>query len=80
MKVLKKAEVRNFAVDDWYYTEKELNAMQEKGIIEKFDFDDNPYRVFVSDLDEVKVVYNYEFNIYHNVAVRKDGTRISIVL
>lgn len=96
MKIRKNSEVRNFEVDICYFTEKELLELLNNGTCEIFttpDFeritdyeyinimsDDYTVRIFVIDCEEVKVIYNNEYNNYINVVVTKDGKIIPIIL
>lgn len=85
MKVLKRAEQQNFVVDKSFYTEAELERLIDFEYITPeykiFPTTTNDgYRVFASDLKEVKVVYNKEFGFYENIAVTKNGKEIHITL
>lgn len=37
-----------------------------------------PFRVFLEDVSELKVVYNHEFECYENIAVMKDGRKLHV--
>ena len=96
MKIRKNSEVRNFEVNRWYVTDKEIIELLNNGICEIFTYPDfeqisdyeyinimsNDYtvRIFVSDCEEVKVIYNKEYNNYINVVVTKDGKTIPVIL
>ena len=96
MKIRKNSEVRNFEVNRWYVTDKEIIELLNNGICEIFTYPDfeqisdyeyinimsNDYtvRIFVSDCEEVKVIYSKEYNNYINVVVTKDGRTIPVIL
>lgn len=96
MRILKKAEQKNFIIRRDFYTEEKLFEMYKKGIIYSFDFDskslekvfnneydikeDDVFRVMTSDLHEVKVIYLTDYGFYANVAVMNNGEEIFISL
>ena len=96
MKIRKNSEVRNFEVNRWYVTDKEIIELLNNGTCEIFtsrsfeqvtDYeyinimsDDYTVRIFASDCEEVKVIYNKEYNNYINVVVTKDGKTIPVIL
>ena len=96
MKIRKNSEVRNFEINRWYVTDKELLELLNNGTCEIFtsryfeqitDYeyinimsDDYTVRIFTSDCEEVKVIYNKEYNNYINVVVTKDGKTIPVIL
>ena len=96
MKIRKNSEVRNFEVNRWYVTDKEVIELLNNGTCEIFtnnyferitDYeyinimsDDYTVRIFASDCEEVKVIYNKEYNNYINVVVTKDGKTIPVIL
>ena len=96
MKIRKNSEVRNFEVNRWYFTDKEVLELLNNGICEIFtsnyfeqitDYeyinimsDDYTVRIFASDCEEVKVIYSKEYNNYINVVVTKDGKIIPVIL
>ena len=96
MKIRKNSTVRNFEVNRWYVTDKEIIELLNNGTCEIFtatyferitDYkyinimsNDYTVRIFASDCEEVKVIYNKEYNNYINVVVTKDGKTIPIIL
>ena len=96
MKIRKNSEVRNFEINRWYVTDKEIIELLNNGICEIFTYPDfeqisdyeyinimsNDYtvRIFTSDCEEVKVIYSKEYNNYINVVVTKDGKTIPVIL
>ena len=96
MKIRKNSEVRNFELNRWYVTDKEIIELLNNGICEIFTYpdfeqisdyeyinimsDDYTVRIFVSDCEEVKVIYSKEYNNYINVVVTKDGKTIPVIL
>ena len=94
MKILKKAEQKNFVVKRDFYTVDDLFKMYKKGYIECFDDDylektfnnvyeinrEDVFRVFVDDINEIKVVYVDEYGFYANVVVMNSGEKIFISL
>ena len=95
MKILKKAEQRNFIVNKDMYSLKELvelcklgyiichpyNSFEEKKIDSTLDiFGGDIFRIYASYCTNVKVIYNSKYGFYENVVETKDGTQISIVL
>lgn len=74
MKILKKAEQKNFKVDTWYYTKYDIEEMEKRGIIKNID----DYRIFAADCKEVKVIC--EGGYYKTVAVTKEGVNVYIEL
>ena len=96
MKIRKNSEVRNFEVNRWYVTDKEIIELLNNGICEIFTYpdfeqisdyeyinimsDDYTVRIFASDCEEVKVIYSKEYNNYINVVVTKDGKTIPVIL
>lgn len=77
MKVLKRAEQRNFRVNTEAYTEYELKEMEDCNFIEMlFGF----YVVYASDCKEVKVIYNKNLGCYENVVVLNNDKEIVISL
>ena len=75
MKILKKAEQKNFTINTWFYKSEELVTMLDNGII---DYIFNKYVIYTEDCREVKVVC---FDgMYQTVAVTNDGLKIFITL
>ena len=75
MKILKRADQKNFIVSDVYYTKHELEDMAQRGII-TYLFD--AYRIYASDCTEVKVVC--ENGYYTTVVITKEGTKVFVEL
>ena len=96
MKIRKNSKVRNFEVNRWYVTNKEIIELLNNGICEIFTYPDfnqisdyeyinimsNDYtvRIFVSDCEEVKVIYSKEYDNYINAVVTKEGKTIPVIL
>ena len=96
MKIRKNSEVRNFEINRWYVTDKEILELLNNGTCEIFTYpsferitdyeyinimsNDYTVRIFASDCEEVKVIYNKEYNNYINVVVTKDGKTIPVIL
>lgn len=96
MKIRKNSEVRNFEVNRYYITEKNVLELLNNGTCEIFSYpdfeqisdykyinimsDDYTVRIFVIDCEEVKVIYSKEYNSYINVVVTKDGKTIPVIL
>ena len=96
MKIRKNSEVRNFEINRWYLTDKEVIELLNNGTCEIFtsrsfeqiiDYeyinimsDDYTVRIFASDCEEVKVIYIKEYENYINVVVTKDGKTIPVIL
>ena len=96
MKIRKNSKVRNFEVNRWYVSNKEIIELLNNGICEIFTYPDfeqisdyeyinimsNDYtvRIFVSDCEEVKVIYNKEYDNYINAVVTKEGKTIPVIL
>lgn len=93
MKVLKRAEQKNFTLNTEMYTWHDICGLLGAHFICYFDDDFNQvyefsafhwnekdYRVFAEDIDEIKVVYNKEYGFYETVAVMKHGTTLHITL
>ena len=86
MKILKRAEQRNFEVDYCHYTEKELEQMHKAGKVFTIDevfnngknYDDT-YRIDAEEVKELKIVCD-EDGFYRNVAILKTGEKIYIEL
>lgn len=85
MKVLKRAEQKNFTLATGMYTYGEIAELLNLHYICYFDDNYNQiykvdlfhwnvkdYRVFAEDIDEIKVVYNKEYGIYETIANMKD--------
>ena len=96
MKIRKNSEVRSFEINRRYVTDKEVFELLNNGTCEIFtsryferitDYEyinimsnDYTVRIFVSDCEEVKVIYSKEYNNYINVVVTKDGRTIPVIL
>lgn len=94
MRILKKAEQKNFIVRRDFYTEDKLFEMYESSFIVSFDDDykervfnniddirsDDIFRVFADNIHEIKVIYLTEYGFYTNVAVMNNGENIFISL
>ena len=92
MKILKNASQRNVILNKEYYTRNDLIEMLDNKTIFFIDEDceiscntvhvfDNPnevYRVSLNDVNELKVVYNREFECYENVAIMKNGAILHV--
>lgn len=86
MKILKKAEQKNFTINHEYYTVNEINNMLATKEIFYFgvgcetkyepvggwELDDHTYRIFSDNLAEVKVILD-EDKFYATVAIGKNG-------
>lgn len=73
MKILKKAEQKNFIVNKDFYTRWELEEMLNRGTIVNL-FDD--YRIYACDCKEVKVICNEGF--YTTVVITNSGEQIFV--
>ena len=96
MKIRKNSEVRNFEINRWYVTDKEVLELLNNGTCEIFtsryferitDYEyinimsnDYTVRIFTSDCEEVKVIYSKEYDCYINVVVTKEGKTIPVIL
>ena len=94
MKVLKRAEQKNVLVNRDYYTIDEINCYLDAHIFftfnEKFEasyehitsyaLEDRTVRLFLEDVNELKVIYNRELQWYTNVAVLNNGKNIYVEL
>lgn len=94
MRILKKAEQKNFIVRRDFYTEDKLFEMYKSSFIVSFDDDykekvfnniddirsDDIFRVFADNIHEIKVIYLAEYGFYTNVAVMNNGENIFISL
>lgn len=96
MKIRKNSKVRNFEVDRFYFTEKKLLELLDNRTCEIFMYpyferitdykdinimsDGYTVRIFASNCENIKVIYNNEYNNYINVVVTKEGKTIPIIL
>lgn len=87
MKVLRRAEQKNFRVDVDFYTEKEIEIMLALHFIDKpfADYDrdiDRDYTcVYACDCSKIEVVYDNDYGCYKNVVTLKDsGEQINVLL
>ena len=96
MKIRKNSEVRNFEINRWYVTDKEVLELLNNGTCEILTYrsferitdyeyinimsDDYTVRIFASDCEEVKVIYSKEYDNYINVVVTKEGKTIPVIL
>lgn len=94
MRILKKAEQKNFIVRRDFYTLDKLFEMYEIGYIYSFDDkfdtveynslydigDDDVFIVSADIINEIKVIYMTDFGFYTNVAVLNDGNKLFISL
>lgn len=95
MRILKKAEQKNFVVRRDFYTVDKLFEMYDIGYIYSYDFDKyetieynssydigehDVFRVSVDIINEVKVIYLDDCGFYANVAVLNDGNKVFISL
>ena len=92
MKIRKNAEQRNFTVNKDMYTVANLKDMLDYHMIYWFDenlnqkseypewwkFDETSFIVFAEDCEEVKVIYDTEFNFYTTVVITKSGSKIYV--
>lgn len=89
MKVLKKADQKNFEIARDMYTYAEIVELLNLHYICYFDdnfnqvykvdlfhWSEKSYRVFAEDIDEIKVVYNKEYGFYETIAKMKDRRTI----
>lgn len=77
MKILKNAHQNNFKVDTSFYSIEELDTLERGHII---DFSLCCYRVFTSNLKEVKVIYDRKYEMYCTVAVTNDDHQIYVMV
>lgn len=81
MKILKHAEQKNFIVNKDMYTERTIQALMDMGFVFWFDdnftehyttskwlWDEKEYRVYASNIEEIKVIYNKEYGFYETIA------------
>ena len=96
MKVLKNAEQKNVILDNDFYSWQQLRDMLNAEIIWYFDSDlrvsydasliywneysEKEFRVFLENVEELKVVYNKEFGFYETIAVLKNGIKLHVKL
>lgn len=96
MKVLKNAEQKNVILDNDFYSWEQLRDMLNAEIIWYFDSDlrvsretsliywneynEKEFRVFLEDVEELKVVYNKELGFYETIAVLKNGIKLHVKL
>lgn len=95
MKTLKRVKQANIEVNIEYYTIAELNKLFESHIIFRFsddfneeyssintysDLEESKARLFLETANELKVVYNKEFECYETVAVLNNGKLIHVSL
>jgi hypothetical protein len=96
MKVLKNAEQKNVILDNDLYSWEQLRDMLNTEIIWYFDSDlrvshdasliywneyhEKEFRVFLEDVEELKVVYNKEWGFYETIAVLKNGAKLHVKL
>lgn len=77
MKILKKAEQKNFRVDMSFYRDYELEELEEQGEISgSLFYGEKNYVVFTSNCKEVKVICHNGY--YTNVVVTNSGKQIFI--
>lgn len=77
MRILKKAQQKNFIINSYYYTESGLNELVQEGIAHKIDEGDTEYRVYADDCDRVEIKLD-EDGYYTAVAMLKSGQNIYI--
>lgn len=92
MKTLKNARQKNVLVDGAWYTVDKINELLDKHILFTFnvDFkasyehinysDINNVRLFLNEVNELKVIYNKEIGCYATVAILNDGNYIYVRL
>ena len=79
MKIRKTATQQNVVIDKWAYTNKELELMEQAGeITNLFPGHEDNYRIFTSDLAELKVIC--EDGFYTTVAIGKNGKQYYVNL
>lgn len=94
MKVLKRAEQKNFIVNKDMYTENDIENLMYQGFVfwfddnmatrmdsvEWFKYDETVFRIYAENIEEIKVVYNKEYGFYETVAILYNGDTIHITL
>jgi hypothetical protein len=96
MKVLKNAGQKNVILDNDLYSWEQLRDMLNTETIWYFDSDlrvshdtsliywneyrEKEFRVFLEDVEELKVVYNKEWGFYETIAVLKNGIKLHVKL
>ena len=94
MKILKSAQQKNFVVDKGMYTHSKLLDLVKRGVI--FSFDENTttrimimngdiglndvFRIYASDCNEIKVIYNKDYGIYQTIVITKAGEQIAVTI
>lgn len=92
MKILKRAEQKNFVVDRWAYSYSTLLDLVKQGVIFSFDenykhkhyesewdFDANDvFRIYAINCTELKIIYNKEIGCYQTVVITKAGEQIVV--
>lgn len=79
MKVLKNAQVKNFRINVEMYTEKELNDLLNKNIIDVMEFSENPYYcIYAEDCKTIQVEYNKEYGFYTTTVTTNTNENIYI--
>ena len=83
MKILKRAKQKNFKLDTYYYTERQIEQMYDEGKVfnfkEEYKIDNDTPRVDTSNISEVKIVCDDD-GYYVPVAILKTGETIHIEL
>lgn len=94
MKVLKKATQQNILLNEEYYTlweveemllNKECFYISESNFNECYSYEEycqtyRRLRIFTEHIEEIKVVYNKNFECYETVAIGKNGKTYHVEL
>ncbi|MBR3591255.1 MAG: hypothetical protein IKL46_00145 [Clostridia bacterium] len=94
MKVLKRAEQKNFIIDKDMYSKHDIENLMYQGfvfwfdenmgirmdVVEGFKYDETVFRINAVNIDEIKVVYNKEYGFYETVAILYNGDMVHITL
>lgn len=94
MNILKSAQQKNFVVDREMYTSDKLLDLVKRGVIFSFDekfehknfecvWDINlndEFRIYASDCNEIKVIYNKDYGFYQVIVITKAGEQIPITI
>lgn len=92
MKLLKRAEQKNFEIYRGMYTYAELLDLVKRGVIFSFDENyehkhyecewdidiDDVFRIYACDCTEIKIIYNKELGCYQTIVITKAGEQIVV--
>ncbi len=64
----------------FYFDDVNIRESYDTSLIYWNEYSEKEFRVFLENVEEIKVVYNKQYGFYENVAILKNGTKLHVKL